>query len=233
MVNTENISALSQIINLIPRLTDLESDQLRAMLGVGVQNSATARGSTNQPKAGSSSRAQGQQQNAAKPKTAKKRGNPARKSQWITNPLYVEYSRLKKVVEAQAKEAKIAFNAIATPEKASYDAAFTSWMEEKQSFRVPEKEHKGDVSDAGQSDAEMEESTETGAESKLTPVEEILVRHGALALVNAAQAAGKATSLAKKRAGSRSNSNPPNASKQRTAGESSSNGRAGPKNRGG
>jgi hypothetical protein len=67
--------------------------------------------------------------------TTSSKGNPQRKSQWATHPLYQEYSRLKKVVEAQAKEARTSFNLVDTPERRAYQQAFSQWLEAKSSFR--------------------------------------------------------------------------------------------------
>jgi len=63
------------------------------------------------------------------------KGNPGRKSQWANHPLYIEYSRLKKTVERQAKEAKTSFNAVRTDEARQYRTALSQWLEAKSSFR--------------------------------------------------------------------------------------------------
>jgi hypothetical protein len=68
-------------------------------------------------------------------KVTSSKGNPARKSQWETHPLYREYKRLKKVVETQAKESKTPFASVDTPERAAYNLALEQWLQAKSSFR--------------------------------------------------------------------------------------------------
>jgi hypothetical protein len=89
------------------------------------------------------------------------KGNPSRKSQWVNHPLYKEYSRLKKVVEAQSKEGHTSFNAVDTPERRAYDEAFIHWMEAKSSFRDRKTLTKDD-----DSDEESEDETESAPVKK-------------------------------------------------------------------
>jgi len=150
MVNsmTENAQndALSAIIGRLGSLTESELRQLYQVIGIrlgypdgavpsgvktGGGNSTSAkRGKTPQgKKTGGSGKA------AAKGKNASSKGNPQRKSQWANHPLYTEYSRLKKVVESQAKEKKLSFSAVDTAESSAYKKVLTQWVEAKSSFR--------------------------------------------------------------------------------------------------
>jgi len=207
MVNDVKMTPLAQVINLLPQLSNSELDQLKAMLSVGTHSSNPApvkpqKGKTGPPKQKNSAKEVPKSGNAsASVKKPKKRGNPARKSMWITNPHYVEYARLKKVVQAQAKSAKIAFNAVATPEQAAYKVAFTQWMQEKQSFRNPNDKGNGkanlDAEESSGSEMEVEEENPHNTRSR-SPVKEII--EGLFDDVNVAESS-TAPSL-KKRVGS-------------------------------
>jgi len=156
------MSALATIVGGLGELSESELRQLYLMVGVrlgnpdgspGVKRQGAAPGKTGNTKSSGGK---------ASKKTAAK-GNPSRKSQWANHPLYQEYSRLKKVVETQAKEAKTSFNAIDTPEGRAYRKAFTDWVEAKHSFR----DHRtggrkeGDDDEAESSEDEEEEVAKT------------------------------------------------------------------------
>lgn len=134
-----NTLAFNEVLTRLSLLSAVQKRQVIALLSVEVGGLA--------PEASGSSRvstatkvAVGQSvtvppSSRGKSSGKKRRGNPQRKSQYATNPLYIEYARLRKVVQKQAKEAKIAFNAVTSPEKQGYDLAFTRWVEAKSSFR--------------------------------------------------------------------------------------------------
>jgi hypothetical protein len=76
----------------------------------------------------------------------------------------VEYSRLKKAVEHQAKEAKSSFNGVDSAESRAYKKAFVQWMEAKHSFRgrkTPTKE----TSDSNESEGEEQTGGPSGTTS--------------------------------------------------------------------
>jgi len=132
------MSAFATVINGLNSLTESELRQLYLIVGVRIGESGAnpapgAKPRGRQPKAGATSLPV-----RAKPvadgKKGKK-GNPSRKSQWETHPIYREYKRLKKVVETQAKESKTPFASIQSPEKDSYARALNQWLEAKSSFR--------------------------------------------------------------------------------------------------
>lgn len=127
------ISVLAQIVNLLPRLSSEETSQLLAIIRTRAGGETPSRPSSGAPRrSDTKTRDRGVPRMSRKPR---KKGNPSRKSQWVTNPLYQEYHRLKKVVEVQAKTQKLSFNLVSSTEKTAYDAAFAAWMEEKRSFR--------------------------------------------------------------------------------------------------
>jgi len=124
------------IVSALDELTESQLRQLHAIIGIrigadsalipagGKSSGASTRGKTSARGRGGQGSRRGQ-----------KRGNPQRKSQWATNPLYLEYVRLKKSVETQAKEQKCSFSLVNSDEKRAYDAAFAAWMTAKSSFR--------------------------------------------------------------------------------------------------
>jgi hypothetical protein len=165
------MSALASIVASLGELSESELQQLYLMVGVrlgipggstpgGNSGGARASGKTTKPKptGGKTSKS-----------ISSSQGNPKRKSQWANHPLYVEYSRLKKVVEKQAKDSKTSFNAVDTAESRAYRQAFSQWLEAKSSFRghgesgqiraPPGERKKGDEES---SDGESEEEAEAG-----------------------------------------------------------------------
>jgi hypothetical protein len=155
---------LSDIVSLLADISPLEKRQLLAILNVelGTQSQKSAPQQTRS----STSKATPTQKSSGKGNRPK-RGNPKRKSQHATNPLYQEYSRLKKIVEKQAKDGKTPFSSLRTPEKREYDAALTDWVRAKSSFR-------GRNTTTNQSETDAAEETEdseggTQRETLLSP----------------------------------------------------------------
>jgi len=171
MVNTNvesaESNALATIVGRLGTLTESELSQLYLIVGVrlGVPGGTIA-GKTRStvPASGGKAKAGG-----SVPKKSSGqgpgRGNPHRKSQWANHPLWKEYSRLKKVVEAQAKEAKTSFNAVDTPERRAYQQAFIQWMEAKSSFRDRKTTTKGDDSDEESEDEDEEQQAQRASSS--------------------------------------------------------------------
>jgi hypothetical protein len=161
--NTEN-SALAAIVGRLGVLSEPELRQLYLIVGVrlGFPDGASP-GLTRKTVKG----AEGGKASSVRPGPKKSlgqvavKGNPSRKSQWVNHPLYKEYSRLKKVVESQSKEARTSFNAVDTPERRAYDEAFILWMEAKSSFRDRKTHTKDD-----DSDEESEDETELASGQK-------------------------------------------------------------------
>jgi hypothetical protein len=133
----QTMSAFSTVVGRLGELSESELKQLYLIVGVrlGIQDATSAgkpsRASSN--KTGTGKGAKGPK--PAGGNKASSKGNPQRKSQWETHPLYREYKRLKKVVETQATESKIAFAAVDTPEREAYNQALSQWLEAKSSFR--------------------------------------------------------------------------------------------------
>lgn len=172
MVNpsTENAdnNALATIVGSLGSLTESELRQLYLIVGVrlgfpaGTEPGTFVPGSSKQGSAGvKNPRTAGPSGGkTAKMGKASSKGNPQRKSQWANHPLYQEYSRLKKVVEAQAKEMKISFNQVDTAESRAYQQAFTQWVSAKGSFRDRKARTNEEASEPeAESEKEDEEST--------------------------------------------------------------------------
>lgn len=165
--DSPKMSALATIVEKLGELSESELRQLYLVVGVRLGNpdvptgakprgKATAKGRNSKPSAGKTGK-----------KASSSKGNPSRKSQWANHPLYQEYSRLKKVVENQAKEAKTSFNAVDTAESRAYREAFTHWVEAKSSFRDHRKGGKED--DSEEESEEEEEGPKDSASAKPGP----------------------------------------------------------------
>jgi hypothetical protein len=132
-----NQSAITRVISGLDECTSDELRQIYALLQVrlGAKGSSGANVPQTGLKPKENKRKSEPKAEAAKGKGKGKKGNPQRKSQWATNPAYLEYTRLKKTVANQAKELKCSFNLVDSTEKEAYDAAFSEWMKRKSSFR--------------------------------------------------------------------------------------------------
>jgi hypothetical protein len=129
------MSALADVFGLLGELSESELRQLYLAIGVRLGIPDVPVGAKPQQKGrGKTTNTRSKGGKPAASNTSSK-GNPKRKSQWANHPLYQEYSRLKKVVEAQSKEQKCSFNAVDTAESRAYQEAFTHWVEAKSSFR--------------------------------------------------------------------------------------------------
>jgi hypothetical protein len=129
------MSALATIFGSLGELSESELRQLYLAIGVrlGIPDVPTGA----KPQGKKSGKTGSAKTKAAKgqPSSTSSKGNPKRKSQWANHPLYQEYNRLKKAVEAQSKEQKCSFNAVDTAESRAYREAFTRWVDAKHSFR--------------------------------------------------------------------------------------------------
>lgn len=162
------MSALATIVGGLGELSESELRQLYLMVGVRLGIPDVPAGAKPQRQAGGKTA----YANPSRPNKAVKgsssKGNPTRKSQWANHPLYQEYSRLKKVVEAQAKEAKCSFNSVRTAESSAYQTAFTQWVNAKSSFRG---HGGGDQARAkpGKEESDVESSEDEGEKGKAQP----------------------------------------------------------------
>jgi hypothetical protein len=136
------MSAFSTVVGRLGDLSESELRQLYLIVGVRLGYPDGQTGKSSQPGA----KAPGKSKSATKSSASKgsagksgqnksSKGNPQRKSQWETHPLYREYKRLKKVVETQAKEAKLPFASVDSPEREAYNLALEAWLGAKSSFR--------------------------------------------------------------------------------------------------
>jgi hypothetical protein len=171
------MSALATVVGSIGELTESELRQLYLMIGVRLGIPDVSPGVKPQKTSGGKS-------SSTKPSVAKggkkapsSKGNPKRKSQWANHPLYQEYSRLKKVVETQAKESKLSFNAVDTPEGRAYKQAFSDWLEAKSSFRDHSSGQTGAApAERKQDEEESSEEEDEGAPPSSSPVQPVVAR---------------------------------------------------------
>lgn len=133
------VSAFAAAVGRLGELSESELRQLYLIIGVrlgfpdGVAPSAGGT-TAGQTRGGTAASGSAGKTGSKKGKSGRK-GNPARKSQWANHPLYQEYSRLKKVVERQAKESNLSFNAVRTDESRQYRTALSQWLNAKSLFR--------------------------------------------------------------------------------------------------
>jgi hypothetical protein len=155
------MSALATIFGSLGELSESELRQLYLAIGVRLGIPDVPTGAKPQGKKTGKSGSAKQKAAKGQPSATSSKGNPKRKSQWANHPLYQEYSRLKKVVENQSKEAKCSFNAVDTVESRAYREAFTRWVEAKHSFRGHgESGQLRGNPDGNESDASSEEEEE-------------------------------------------------------------------------
>jgi len=154
------MSAFTAIVDRLGELSESELRQLSLIVQVRLGEAPSAAGqSKTGPRAAKPVPKPGKTRKGSK---SRAKGNPSRKSQWATNPLYIEYSRLKKAVETQAKEAKTSFNSVDTAESRAYKLAFIQWMEAKSSFR-DRKTSTNEASDSSESEGEEQARGHAGA----------------------------------------------------------------------
>jgi hypothetical protein len=154
------MSALATIVGSMGELSESELRQLYLMIGVRLGIPDVPSGAKPQGKAPGKARNAKPSSGKSGKKAPSSKGNPKRKSQWANHPLYQEYSRLKKVVEAQAKEAKTSFNTVDTAESSAYKLVFSQWLEAKSSFR----DHRGGQGAAEEAAEEKDEEESSGDE---------------------------------------------------------------------
>jgi hypothetical protein len=162
------MSALATIVGGLGELSESELRQLYLMVGVRLGFPDGSSGSKTQKKGGGKTSNAKPKPGKTKASASSSKGNPSRKSQWANHPLYQEYSRLKKVVENQSKEANTSFNAVRTPEARAYHEAFTRWVEAKHSFRG----HGEGGQDRTKESGETEHDPEDGSEGEEEEEEE-------------------------------------------------------------
>jgi len=165
MVENTRTSAFAATVSRLEELTESELRQLHLIIGVrlgltgGNAEPASGKpGARSRPGRGGKSSGRGGRAGGAK-------GNPERKSQWANHPLYREYSRLKKVVESQAKEMKISFNQVQTPEQCLYREALTQWVNAKSRFRDRQTANENPSDEDSEGETEARPPPRTSAET--------------------------------------------------------------------
>jgi len=159
------MSALATIVGSMGELSESELRQLYLMIGVRLGIPDVSPGAKPQKTGGGKTANTKPSPAKGGKKAPSSKGNPKRKSQWANHPLYQEYSRLKKVVEAQAKESKLSFNAVDTTESRAYQQAFSDWLEAKSSFR----DHRGGAADGTSAERKRDDEASSGEEEEDEP----------------------------------------------------------------
>jgi len=172
------MSTLATIVGGLGELSESGLRQLYLMVGVRLGIPDVPAGAKPRGRAPVKDRNAKPSGSKASGKAVSSKGNPKRKSQWANHPLYIEYSRLKKVVESQAKEAKTSFNAVDSAESRAYRQAFSQWLEAKSSFRdhgesgskqIKSAEAKKDEEDSSEEEGEDEHRPPPAGQSRTAP----------------------------------------------------------------
>lgn len=127
-------SNLTEAISAIDRCSDDELRQIQALIGVrldgvpAVKNRGTSRQKVVAGKKGETPRTNSQ----GKPR----KGNPRRKSQYATHPLWKSYKAAQKAVQDQAKDEGIAFKDVTGDAHDNYIVALEAWIQAKHGFRA-------------------------------------------------------------------------------------------------
>jgi hypothetical protein len=145
------MSAFTTVVSRLGELSESELRQLHLIVGVrlGFPDELSTRGGRGASSSNKRGKGKGASPNpqaggrrpvskgnpSRSGRKASSKGNPSRKSQWDNHPLYREYRRLKKVVETQAREKKISFAVVDSPEREAYNLALSQWLGAKSSFR--------------------------------------------------------------------------------------------------
>lgn len=161
-------SNLTDAVSAIDRCSDDELRQLQALISVRLNEGVP--GKTRRPrgqeidggkKGGKSSKQTG----SGKPL---KKGNPQRKSQYATHPVYRAYKAAKMAAEKASKEGKIPFKDLAGEIREKYDEALSNWLQTKSGFRASKRE---DESSDSESEADQKvKGSEGGDASALVQV---------------------------------------------------------------
>jgi len=127
-------SNLAEAVSAVDRCSDDEIRQLQALIAIrlGEGPPGTARRSRSQ-KAGGGKKG-GKSSKTGLGRTRK--GNPQRKSQYATHPVYKEFKQAKKAVEELSKEGKIPFKDVTGDARDRYDEALSNWIRAKCGFRA-------------------------------------------------------------------------------------------------
>lgn len=138
-------SNLSSVVALLDRCSVDELRQLQALIAVRIGEVPSVLNRGPSQKAAGNIRAKrpnkatkgssGVKNAGANPSAKRARGNPQRKSQYATHPLFQAYSTARKAVELVAKKEKVSFKDVTGEARDAYDSAFSAWIQAKSGFR--------------------------------------------------------------------------------------------------
>ena len=151
-------SNLTDAISAIDRCSDDELRQIQALLSarLGERTSSVTRRSRGKEIDGGRKGSKTSKRSGSR-RTLKK-GNPQRKSQYATHPVYMEYKAAKKAVEDFSKREKISFKDVTGEARGKYDEALSNWLQTKSGFRASKTDHEN-------SDSQSEEDQGVEAEA--------------------------------------------------------------------
>jgi hypothetical protein len=128
-------SSLATAIDAISRCSDAELFQIRAVIDTKLGNTAPttqSRGKVGVKAGGTRGKTPGRNPRGRKAR----RGNPQRKSQFSTHPLYRQYISTKKVLAAEVKKTPgVTFKTATGPSADAYRTALEAWYQAKCGFR--------------------------------------------------------------------------------------------------
>lgn len=126
-------SNLTEAVSAVDRCSDDELRQLQALIAARIGYGKVTAISGRQPRK-KVDVGRGKTSRDSKP-GPKKPGNPQKKSQYATHPVYKAYRDAKRVVEQKAKEDKVSFKDVTGETREIYMEALSNWMQTKSGFR--------------------------------------------------------------------------------------------------
>jgi hypothetical protein len=164
-------SNLTDAVAAIDRCSADELRQLNALITVrlGETIPGKARGGTGK-QVGGGKGGKTSQGKAQKPARNPK-GNPQRKSQYATHPVYKAYRVAKIALEKEAKESKTLFKDLSGNSRDIYDAALMAWLQTKSGFRNSKKDDENPDSKSEEASHDGEGGGESNALVAASPKE--------------------------------------------------------------
>jgi hypothetical protein len=131
-------SNLTDAIAAIDRCSEDELRQIQALIGVRLNEkpAGKTRGPLGQKADGGKRGKTSKDTTKGKPK-----GNPRRKSQFATHPVYKIYKDTKAAVEAESKKQKVSFKDVVGTLSDNYKEALSNWLQTKSGFRASKTDH--------------------------------------------------------------------------------------------
>jgi hypothetical protein len=169
-------SNLADAVSAVDRCSVDELRQLQALISVRIGEGASAGKARGRPVGQKVDGGKGVKDSKTQRKPRK--GNPQKKSQYATHPVYKAYRDAKCAAERKAKEDKVLFKDLAGKAREDYDEALSNWLQTKSGFRsssrkteTPDSQSEEDqlVERSGSEDSLPDDQSSTGASRPPAP----------------------------------------------------------------